>query len=144
MALLSKDALLKASDLEEREVELPSIGGSVKVRSLPAQFSNEASSKALRLISGPRGEQQATIDTAELELIQVFHGVTEPKFNSIEEVRLFAQNTGSAFKKVVAAIDEISGIDKEAIEDANARVQLGGGSTNGGAEKHDDAPDGGG
>jgi hypothetical protein len=36
MAVLSKDALLKANDLEEREVDLPSIGGSVKIRALPA------------------------------------------------------------------------------------------------------------
>jgi hypothetical protein len=125
VALLTKDVLLKASDLVEREVELPSIGGSVRVRSLPAQFSNEAASKALKLISGPRGEQTATIDQAEMELLQVFHGVVEPKFASIEEVRLFAQNTGPAFKKVVGVIDEISGVDKEAIEEANARFQSG-------------------
>lgn len=131
MALLTKDALLGASDLEEREVELPTIGGSVKVRSLPAQFSNEAASKALKLISGPRGEQTATIDTAEMELLQVFHGVVEPKFNSLEEVRVFAQNTGPAFKKVVSVIDEISGVDKEAIESANARFQSGDRSANG-------------
>lgn len=131
MGLLTKDALLGASDLVEREVELPTIGGSVKVRSLPAQFSNEASSKALKLMTGPRGEQTAAIDTAELELIQVFHGVIEPKFASLEEVRVFATKCGPAFKEVVRVIDEISGVDKAAIEDANSRFQSRGGSSNG-------------
>lgn len=131
MALLTKEELLGASDLEERVVELKTIGGSVKVRSLPAQFSNEASSKALKLITGPRGEQTATIDQGEMELLQVFHGVVEPKFNSIEEVRVFATKCGPAFKDVVRAIDDLSGVDKEAIEQANARFQSGGRSENG-------------
>lgn len=131
MALLTKNALLEASDLVEREVELPTIGGSVKVRSLPAAYSNEASSKALKLVTDNRGQQSATIDTAELELLQVFHGVIEPKFNSVEEVKVFATKCGPAFKEVVRHIDEISGVDKDEIEAANARFQSGSGSTNG-------------
>ena len=125
MALLTKSDLLEASDLVEREVELPTIGGSVKVRSLPAAYSNEASSKALKLVTDNRGQQSATIDTAELELLQVFHGVVDPKFNSIEEVRIFATKCGPAFKEVVKHIDEISGVDKDEIEAANARFQSG-------------------
>jgi hypothetical protein len=142
VALLTKDALLKASDLVEREVELPTIGGSVKVRSLPAAYSNEASSKALRLISGPRGEQQATIDTAELEVLQALHGLVDPKLNSVEEARTFAQNCGPAFKEVIKVIDEISGVDKEALENAQARFPA---STNGaGRDDLDDEPAAGG
>lgn len=128
MALLSKESLLKANDLKEKEVELPTIGGSVKVRGLSAAYSNEASSKALKLISGPRGEQQATVDTAELEIIQVLHGLVEPQLTSIEEARLFAQNCGPAFKDVVKAIDDLSGLDKEAIEKAAATFPASNGS----------------
>lgn len=131
MALFTKDELLGASDLEEREVYLKTIGGSVKVRSLPAQFSNEAASKALKLITGARGEQTATIDQGEMELLQVFHGLVEPKLHSIEEARTFAQKCGPAFKAVVEAIDELSGVNKEAIEAANARFQPGDSPANG-------------
>lgn len=131
MERLSRDALLEASDLVEREVELPSIGGSVKVRSLPATYSNQASSEALKLITGPRGEQQATVDTAQLEILQVLHGLVEPKLNSIEDARTFATNCGPAFKEVIRVIDEISGVDKKAIEDASARFPVGGAGTNG-------------
>jgi hypothetical protein len=121
MGRLSKDALLGASDLIEKEVELPSIGGSVKIRSLPAAYSNQASSEALELKTGARGEQTATVNTAKLEELQVLHALIEPKLNSIQEARTFMQNCGSAAKVLVRAIDEISGVDKEAIAEANAR-----------------------
>lgn len=128
---LSKEALLTASDLIEREVELPSIGGSVKVRSLPAAYSNQASAEALKLIQGPKGEQQATIDTAKLEVLQVLHGLVDPKLNSLAEAEIFAQNCGRSFKEIIRVIDEISGVDKEAIENAEATFPAGGASSNG-------------
>lgn len=125
MALLSKEALLGASDLAEREVELPSIGGSVKVRALPAAYSNEATSQALKLVTGARGEQIATVDTAKLEILQVLHGLVEPRLGSLQEAEQFAQRCGPAFKAVVSAIDELSGVDKEAIEQASATFRPG-------------------
>lgn len=142
MARLSKSALLGASDLVERDVDLPTIGGSVRVRSLPAAYSNEATSKALKLVSGPRGEQQATIDQAELELLQVLHGLVDPKLNSMEDARTFATNCGPAFKEVVRVIDDISGVDKEAIEEAAARFQNGSAEASG-SDVDDATPDGG-
>lgn len=131
MAYLSKDALLGASDLEEREVDLPSIGGKVKVRSLPAAYSNQATSEALEMKTTNRGEQIATVNSAKLEVLQVLHGLVEPKLRSLAEAERFAQQCGPAFKDVVRAIDELSGVDKEAIEEANARFQGGGTSQNG-------------
>ena len=133
MGLLTKDALLGASDLVEREVQLPSIGGSVRVRSLPAAYSNQATSEALELITGRRGEQTARVNTAKLEILQVLHGLVEPKLNSIEEAEVFAQRCGPAFMEVVRVIDEISGVNKEAIEKTTATFHPGGSeSTNGG------------
>lgn len=124
MAHLTREALLEASDLETREVDLPSIGGSVKVRSLPATYSNQASSEALELTTGRRGEQVARINTAKLEELQVLHGLVEPKLNSIEDARVFMTRCGKAAKKVVEAIDELSGIDKEALESAEQRFPV--------------------
>lgn len=126
MAILTKDALLGATDLVEREIELPTLGGSVRVRSLPAAYSNQAQSEALEVVTGRRGEQTAHVNTAKLEALQVLHGLIDPKFNSIEEVNTFAQQCGPAWHEIVKAIDEISGLDKEAIERANAMFQSGG------------------
>jgi hypothetical protein len=142
MDRLSKDALLGASDLVERDVDLPSIGGSVKVRSLSAAYSNEASSEALELKTDPRGNQIATVNTAKLEALQALHGLVEPKLSSLVEAEQFAKNCGPAFKKVIDVIDEISGVDKEAIEKANATFPVGGEGQANGREAGAEAPAG--
>lgn len=126
MALLSREALLGASDLIEREVELPTLGGSVRVRSLPAAYSNQAQSEALEMVTDARGRQTATVNTVKLEALQVLHGLVEPKLNTIDDAYALSQRVGPAWRKIVGAIDEISGIDKEAIERANATFRTGG------------------
>lgn len=133
MGRLSKESLLSASDLEEAEVELPTIGGSVVVRSLPAAYSNEAASKALKMTEGARGEQVATVDTAQLEILQVLHGLVDPKLNSVAEAEIFATKCGRAFKQVVAKIDELSGVDKSDVEKVEARFPGGVEGSNGSA-----------
>lgn len=130
MTRLTKDALLDATDLVERDVELPTLGGSVRVRSLPAAYSNQAASEALVMKQVGR-DQIATVDTAKLEVLQVLHGLVDPKLESLAEAERFAERCGPSFKRVIEVIDEISGVDKEAIELANARFQGGGASPNG-------------
>jgi hypothetical protein len=133
MGILTKDALLGASDLVEREVELPSIGGSVRVRSLPAAYANQALSEALEVVTGRRGEQTAHVNTAKLEALQVLHGMLDPKLNSLQEAFAFAEKCGPAWRKVVETIDDISGIDKETVEKTQAMFPAGG-SGEGGSE----------
>lgn len=140
MGRLTKEALLGASDLREKEVELKTIGGSVIVQGLPAAFSNQASSEAL-VLKTVGSDQIATVDTAVLEEIQVLHGLKDPKLNTREEARQFMERCGPAAKTLVAAIDELSGIDKEAIADANARFQGSGANANG-SDLGDAAPTG--
>lgn len=120
MSRLTKDALLKATDISTKEVELPSIGGSVLVQGLSAAYSNQASSEALEMTTTARGDQVAKVNTAKLEIIQAQHGLVEPALASFEEAETFAKNCGPAFKKVIEAIDELSGLDKEAITEAKA------------------------
>ena len=121
MARLTKDALLKASDLKTKEVDLETIGGSVVVQGLSAAYSNQASSEALEMKTTARGEQVASVNTAKLETIQVLHGLVDPKLDTIEEAEQFMRQCGPAAKAIVEAIDELSGLDKEAISEASAR-----------------------
>ena len=126
MSTSTKAAWLEGpSDLAEAVVEdVPVKGQSVKVRGLPAQFSNEAQSKALRMVTGNRGEQTATVDVAEMAVIQFQHGCVEPQF-TYAEAKKVAERFGPAFHKVVEKIDELSGVDKEAIEEATTRFPVG-------------------
>ena len=123
---ISKEALLGASDLVEREVELPSIGGSVRVRSLPAAYSNQAISEALEVTVGKRGEQTSRVNSAKLEALQVLHGLIDPKLDSVEEAQALALKLGPAWRVIVEAINDISGIDQDAVKKAEAMFQPGG------------------
>lgn len=129
MARSSKDSWLSGpGDLEEADVEdVPVKGESVRVRGLPAAYSNRAQAQALELITGKRGEQSATVNVAKLEEIQFAHGCVEPKFTE-QEASVVAQKYGPAFKKVVAKIDELSGVNKEEIEKTQARFPASNGS----------------
>lgn len=142
MARSSKKSWLEGpGDLGTAEVEdVPVKGESVLVRGLPAAYSNRASSEALDLIQGPRGEQTARVNTEKLEVIQFAEGVLEPKFTT-EEAQQVAEKYGPAFKKVVAKVDELSGVDKEAIAEANARFpDSGAGAVDNGTAELDAAP----
>lgn len=129
MARSSKDSWLNGpGDLQEADVtDVPVKGESVRVRGLPAQYSNDATSKALEMKTLPDGSQIATVNTATLERLQFEHGVIEPKFDE-SEVRTIAEKFGPAFKKVVAEIDRLSGVDKQALEDAHTRFPASGSS----------------
>ena len=131
MARSKKSAWLEGpSDLQEAVVEdVPMKGESVVVRGLPAAFSNQAQSEAVELISRGR-EQIAKVNTAKLEAIQFAHGVVEPQF-TVDEAQQVAERFGPAFRKVIAKIDELSGVDKAAIEEAEARFPSGGASESG-------------
>lgn len=123
MARSTKDAWLKGpGDLATAEVEdVPVKGESVLVRGLPAAYSNEAVSKALKSTQQGR-DTVSTVDKHELEILQFVHGCVEPTFTEAE-ARQIAEHYGPAWSKVIAKIDELSGLDKEAIDEANARFQ---------------------
>lgn len=123
----TKDAWLTGpSDLREEDViDVPAPGQSVRVRGLAAAYSNQATSEALEIVQGPRGDQSAHINTEKLEVLQFAHGCIEPTF-TVDEARVIAQKFGPAFKKVIAKIDELSGVDKDTIEQTNATFPSGG------------------
>lgn len=128
-----QDWLQGPGDLKEADVQdVPIEGKSVKVRGLPAAYSNQASSEALELKTDRNGEQLATVNTARLEVLQFAHGVVEPSV-TVDQAEQIAQKYGPAFKKVIAKIDELSGVDKEAIENANATFPTERGRGNGAA-----------
>ena len=117
----NKSAWLEGpGDLKEADVEdVPVKGKSVRVRGLPAAYSNQASSEATELKTVGR-DQIVTVNTSRLEILQFAHGVIEPQFSE-QEAQQIAERFGPAFKKVIAKIDELSGVDKEALAEATAR-----------------------
>lgn len=139
MARSTKSSWLEGKgDLREADVEdVPVKGESVRVRGLPAAYSNQAQSEALEMKT-IGNTQVATVNVERVEVLQFAHGVIEPEF-SVEEAEEVAKKFGPAFKKVVAKIDELSGVDKESIEKAEARFPAGGSEQGGAREARDDA-----
>lgn len=127
----TKDAWLNGpGDLREEDVvvDFPNPGDTVRVRALAARFSAEVQSQ-MRLQTEGR-EQVAKIDVAEMEVLQFAHGVVDPEF-TVDEARQAQGRMGPAFRKVVSKIDELSGVDKEAIEKAEQRFPDRGARPNG-------------
>lgn len=121
----TKSAWLEGGDLKTRVLEdVPVKGKSVKIQELPARYVNEAHSRALQLVT-ERGVQQVKVDTAELEIFQFAYGVVEPEF-TVAEARIVSMKYRSAFQRVVSAIVELSEIDPDDYEEADARFPGGG------------------
>jgi hypothetical protein len=125
MARSTKESWLTGpGDLKEADVEdVPVPGESVRVRALSARWSAEVQGQ-LKLTQEGR-DQVAKIDVPAMELLQFQHGVIDPEFNA-DEARQVQTRFGPAFRKVIAKIDELSGIDKEAIEATEQRFPAGG------------------
>lgn len=147
MAVLTREALITASDLKTRTIKLESLGGEVVVQGLGSYFASEAASEAMEVVSDGR-QQTARVNKAKLESLQVFHGLVDPKLNSLTEAEQFLKQCGPAAQEVIDAIDELSAIDKEAIENAEARfpdsgaVEASGGNGSGPTAGNDAAGDG--
>lgn len=116
----TKDAWLTGpGDLKEADVEnVPVPGVSVRVRGLSARYAAEVQGQMKLVQQG--NDQIAKIDVAEMELLQFVHGCIDPVF-TVEEVRRVQEKFGPAFRKVIEKIDDLSGIDKEAIEAVEER-----------------------
>src|SRR5690349_5512368 len=123
MSRSKKSAWLEGpSDLKEDDVvvDFPEEGDTVKVRGLPAAYSNQATSDAMEQRTWPNGQQTATIDTNKMEIIKFAHGCVDPSFDT-HEAEIVFKRLGPAVKKVVAKIDELSGVDENAVADTHAR-----------------------
>lgn len=122
MGRSTREAWLQGQgDLKTATVEdVPAPGQTVLVRGLPAAYSNEAQSESLEFASDDKGRQSSKVNVAKLEVLQFAHGVVEPQV-SVQDAEIIAQKWGPAFKKVVAKIQELSGLDDEAVKDTEAR-----------------------
>ena len=121
MGRLTADALAGSRDLRRKEIQLESLGGSIVVQGLSAAFSNEAQSRALEMKTV--GSQQiASVNTRILEEVQLRHGIVEPQLTD-DQVTEFIENNGPTVREIVKVIDELSGVDKDSIDEANARFQ---------------------
>jgi hypothetical protein len=84
-----------------------------------------------------RTQQSMRVNSVKLEALKVYHGLIEPKLNSIADANTLAQQVGRAWQTIVKAIDDLSGLDAETVERTNAMFQPGGPGEKRGSEQDD-------
>lgn len=106
------------TDIVEAVLPIPEWGKSVKVRSFTA-----AQSATVRQIGfQQQGEGALVINWAAMEIAQFQMGVVAPTFTEAD-VRSLHMKSGRGFARIISWLDEKSGLDKKAIEEAKERFQ---------------------
>lgn len=100
VSILSIEDILSKDDLEERVVEVPEWGGSVRIKAF-----TKARQQEMRKRATIKGE----IDTDRLEMFLFIEGVVEPRFTADHYEQLRGKNAG-AVDKVLQEIARLSGV----------------------------------
>jgi|SRR6185437_6640324 len=111
--------ILKAApkDIIEEVVDIPEWGYAMKLKSFTAAASARIRSRGFAFREG-----ETDIAWAEMEITQFMEGVKEPAWSE-EEVRELHLTSGAGFARVIAWLDEKSGIDKEALKKSREEFQ---------------------
>lgn len=104
-------------DIKEEILEIPEWGYSVRVRAFTA-----AKQATVRQIGFQQSDGGVIINWSMMEIAQFQMGVVEPSFSE-KEVRNLHSKSGPGFQRIIKWLDDNSGLDKKAMEDAKDRFQ---------------------
>jgi hypothetical protein len=113
------DEILMAAPKDIVERDVPDVFGGLTVRVRGLTASQAAHVKQQSFVMKGRSPEVAW---AQMERIQFELGVIEPKF-SAEQVLMLHRTAGPSFNKVIEVLDEISGIGKESLREAQKEFQ---------------------
>lgn len=105
------------ADLEELDID-DVFGGRVRIRALTA-----AQAAAVKQAGIVTGRGNVGVDFATLERTQFRLAVIQPPMTE-SDVRTLHATSGASFARVIAEIDRISGMDKEALRDAQKQFPV--------------------
>lgn len=115
------DGILAApSDIKTDTIDIPEWGCSLEIRSFTAAQQARVKQESI-VLSG----QNPDMRWAEMEKVQFLLGVTKPRFKK-EQVNVLHNQSGPGFKRVIDALDALSGIDKEKLREAQESFRTGG------------------
>jgi hypothetical protein len=119
--ILTLDAILAASDLEERVVDVPEWGGSVRIRSLTKLQQQLARRQATVRFSGPTGPREV-IDNDKLEGALLQAALVEPALRT-EDVERLRAKAAAPIDRILRAVLDLSGLGAQAVADAAQSFQ---------------------
>ena len=106
--MLSADDILTATELEERTVEVPALGGSVRIREF-----DKGTQQWIRQQAKDR--RTGELNEGKLELLLFAYGIIEPKF-SLDQVQHLRKVKASVLDPVLREITELSGMTDTAVK----------------------------
>lgn len=108
------------ADLEEKDIE-GVFGGKVRIRSLSAHQSAKVDSAGFKMKPSGNG---VVVTISDAHLLKFQLGVINPDLSQDPNrvMRLY-QQSGKSFRRVLDAIDEISGTSDDSLRDAEAAFQ---------------------
>lgn len=114
MALLSREAILEAKDIETKEVEVPEWGGSVLVKGLGGAQRNAYEQS---LIKGQGKNAKMNLDNAMAKLVAltVVDEKGKPLFSQAD-VEALGRKSGKALARVYAVASELSGLTEDDVD----------------------------
>jgi nitrogen-specific signal transduction histidine kinase len=104
--ILTIDAILAATDLEVKVVEVSEWGGSVKVKGMTKREQQQLRKQATDPLTGQ-------IDPDRMEILMLAHCLAEPLV-TIEQAEQLAQKSATAFDKVLTAVMDVTGLSESA------------------------------
>lgn len=115
MALLSRDAILKADDLKTEDVDVPEWGGTVRVRALTGSERDKLESSMVE----QRGRVQR-VNAINFRAKLVAAAVIDEKGHNVFEeadVKQLAYKSAGALDRVAAVASRLSGMSDEDVEE---------------------------
>lgn len=118
---LTLDAILAAPDCPEKVVPVPAWGGLVKVKGITKAKQKELNKAATVMVPGADGKAEKKVDEEKLDLLLLAAGLVAPAI-TFEQAAQFAEKSAGAVDTVLKAILTLSGMTKEAVEEAEKSV----------------------
>jgi hypothetical protein len=115
MAILGRNGILDAQDLETREVAVPEWGGEVLVRALTGEERDAFESSQVEL--NKNGSPKANMENirARLVVLCVINEDGERIFNRAD-IKLLGRKSAKALERVVNVCNELNGFSEEDVE----------------------------
>jgi len=123
--ILSVEEILAAPDIEERIVECPEWGGSVRVRSFTKLQINRMSEQAsVEKRNRQTGQMVKEVDSDRLNDLMFREGVVDPTFSDEQMIQLRAKNAAPILR-ITKAILELSGLGSDSAAQAESAFPAG-------------------
>lgn len=114
MTRLTKSEILAADDIEERDVDVPKWGGTVRIRTFSKRKADEMRKQATLK---DRATGKETVDRDKLEALLFVEGVIDPQFD-LNDYEQLLEKSDTAVSVILKAIIEASGLSEAAVDAA--------------------------